>query len=175
MRRSLLLLLALTSLALGAGLAACTPKPRVAPGVVVEAFYAELLTHPIFGPPDSGAFLRIAHFLGDTLQARLLAARAEMEREARAAPNDKPALADDDLFSSLMEGPTSFYVKATGEGKGRSVVLVQFEDRTGNALVQWVDTAYVVPRDTTWVIDDIHFGGTWPMAARGTLLHRLLP
>ncbi len=173
MRLSPLLLL-LASLALSAGLAACHPAPKVAPGALVEAFYAELLTHPIFGPPDSGAFPRIAPFLGDTLQARLLAARAEVARATKAAPGDKPPLADDDLFSSLMEGPTSFYVKATGTGK-RTVVLVQFENRTGDKSVQWVDTAYVVPRDTTWVIDDIHFGGTWPMAARGTLQQRLLP
>ena len=155
-------------------LAACTRKPKVAPGAVVEAFYAELLTHPIFGPPDSGAFPRIAPFLSDTLKARLLAARVEVERATAAAPGEKPPLADDDLFSSLMEGPTSFFVKATGTGK-RKVVLVQFERRTGDRSVQWVDTAYVVPRDTTWVIDDIHFGGLWPMAARGTLLRRLLP
>jgi len=154
---------------------ACTPKPKVAPGVVVEAFYAELLTHPIFGPPDSGAFPRIAPFLSDTLKARLLAARAELERQAKAAPTEKPALADDDLFSSLMEGPTAFYVQATGEGKRRTVVQVRFENRAGNSSVVWVDTAYVVPHDTSWVITDIHFGGTWPMAAKGTLLQRLLP
>ncbi len=155
-------------------LAACHPAPKVPPGAVVEAFYAELLTHPIFGPPDAGAFPRIAPFLSDTLKARLFAARAEMERETRAAPGEKPQYADEDLFSSLIEGPTSFYVKATGSGK-RTIVIVQFENRQGNQSVQWVDTAHVVPRDTTWVIADIHFGGTWPMAARGTLLQRLLP
>jgi hypothetical protein len=155
-------------------LPACTPKPKVAPGAVVEAFYAELLTHPILGAPDSGAFPRIAPFLSDTLKARLLAARVEMERERTAAPTEKPLYADEDLFSSLLEGPTSFYVKATGEGK-RNIVLVQFENRTGDKSVQWVDTTYVAPHDTTWVIADIHFGGTWPMAARGTLLKRLLP
>jgi hypothetical protein len=97
-----------------------------------------------------------------------------MERERRAAPTEKPLYADEDLFSSLLEGPTSFYVKATGEGK-RNIVLVQFENRAGDKSVQWVDTAYVMPHDTTWIIADIHFGGTWPMAARGTLLQRLLP
>lgn len=168
MRRTLLFLPIL------AALAACRPAPKVAPGVVVEAFYAELLTHPIFGPPDAGAFPRIAPFLGDTLKARLLAARAELERATTAARGEKPQYADEDLFSSLMEGPTSFYVKATGEGK-HDIVIVQFENRQGNQPVQWVDTAYVVARDTTWVIADIHFGASWPMAARGTLLQRLLP
>ncbi|MBW8771755.1 MAG: hypothetical protein JF590_00445, partial [Gemmatimonadetes bacterium] len=137
-------------------LAGCHLAPKVAPGAVVEAFYAELLTRPIFGPPDSGAFTRIAPFLSDTLKARLLAARGALEAATKAAPAEKPPLADDDLFSSLMEGPTSFYVKATGEGKGRNVVLVQFEDRRGNSSVIWVDTAYVVPHDTTWLVDDIH-------------------
>jgi hypothetical protein len=154
--------------------AACTPKPKVAPGALVEAFYAELLVRPIVGAPDSEASSRLAPFLTDTLQERLRAARIEMERQAKAAPTEKPPFADEDLFSSLMEGPTSFYVKATGEGKW-NIVLVQFENRTGGQSVQWVDTAYVVPHDTTWVVADIHFGGTWPMAARGTLLQRLLP
>ena len=164
----------LSPLLLLLALSACRPAPRVAPGAVVEAFYAELLTHPIFGPPDASAFPRIAPFLGDTLKLRLLAARTAVETATKAAPGEKPPYADEDLFSSLMEGPTSFYVKATGEGK-RTIVIVQFENRQGHQAVQWVDTAYVVPSDTTWVIDDIHFGGTWPMAARGTLLQRLLP
>ena len=156
-------------------LTACRPAPTVAPGAVVEAFYAELLIHPIFGPPDEGAFPRIEPFLSDTLRARLHAARAADVHAALVATGEKPPFGDDDLFSSLIEGPTSFYVKATGKGHGRDIVLVQFENRSGNTSVQWVDTAYVVPRDTTWVIDDIHFGGTWPMAAKGTLQDRLRP
>jgi hypothetical protein len=166
--------LSIISLVLGASPTACHPAHKVPPAAVVEAFYAELLTHPIIGAPDSGAFPRIAPFLSDTIQARLLAARAEMERERKVSPTEKPLFADEDLFSSLIEGPTSFFVKATGEGK-RKIVLVQFENRTGDKVVQWVDTAYVAPHDTTWVIEDIHFGGRWPMAARGTLRNRLLP
>jgi hypothetical protein len=46
--------------------AACTPAPKVEPAVVVEAFYAELLTHPVLGAPDPGQFARLAPFLGDT-------------------------------------------------------------------------------------------------------------
>jgi hypothetical protein len=156
-------------------LAACHPAPKAAPGAVVEAFYGELLTHPIFGAPDSAQLVRIAPFLSENLQGRLVAAYKERERATAAAPGDKPPFADEDLFSSMMEGPTFFYVKATGTGK-RTAVIVQFGHRVaGTPSVEWLDTAYVVPKDTTWVIDDIGFGGTWPMAAKGTLQQRLVP
>ena len=163
------------SLVLSAALTACAPAPKVAPGVVVEAFYAELLTHPVWGAPDSTQFTRLAPFLGDTLTARLHAARLQHDLEAAAAPNEKPSFTDEDLFTSLIEGPSSFYVMATRD-EPTPAVLVRFGRLEAEGQgVEWVDTVYVAPRDTSWVIEDVHFGGAWPMAAKGTLQQRLLP
>ena len=33
----------------------------------------------------------------------------------------------------------------------------------------WTDTTILVPHDTTWVVDDIRYGGTWPFAQKGSL------
>jgi hypothetical protein len=174
MRLTPLLPLLLISATLGAGLTACTSAPKVEPAVVVEAFYAELLTHPVLGAPDSAQLSRLVPFLGDTLKARLVAARLERDREVARAPDEKPIFADEDLFTSLFEGPSAFYVMATRD-RPAPAVLVRFSRLEGGQGAEWVDTVYVARRDTSWVVTDVHFGGTWPMAARGTLQNRLLP
>ena len=154
-------------------LAACTPKPTVAPTAVVEGFYAALLSHPIAGAPSEAELAEIAPFLGDSLKARLTAARVLRDHDVATSPGEKPAFADGDLFTSLSEGPTSFYVLATERGRVVKVP-VRFERRDASHSTQWVDTAYVVPRDTSWVIEDVAFGGSWDFAAKGTLQQRLL-
>lgn len=160
------------SLALGASLAACAPKAKVAPGAVVEGFYAQLLSLPIYGAPDSAQVARIAPVFSDSLVAEFRAARRLADSAATAHPDEKPPFADGDLFTSLFEGPTSFFVMGTQDGPPTRV-LVHFEHREGNSSVEWVDTVYVARRDTSWVITDVAYGGTWPMAARGRLTGRL--
>lgn len=159
MRKSLLLLPLL---------AACAPKAKVEPTAVVEAFYAELLTHPVVGAPNAGDLPRIVPFLADSLRADLERIGREHDSAARARPDDKPPFADGDLFTSLFEGPTAFWVMATQDTPAPAV-LVHFEHREANSSVAWVDTVYVARRDTSWAITDIAYGGTWPMANKGRL------
>ena len=172
--RKLLLLRLVPSLALGASLAACTPKAKVAPGAVVEAFYAELLTHPVVGAPNAGDLPRIGPFLADPLRADLERIGRVHDSAAAAHPGEKPPFADGDLFTSLFEGPNSFSVQAT-QDRPAPAVLVHFEHREGNISTEWVDTVYVARRDTSWVITDIAYGGTWPMANKGRLRANLRP
>ena len=172
--RKIFLLLPITSLALGAGLTACTPKARVEPGPVVEAFYAELLTHPISGAPNAGDLPRIVPFLADSLAADLERIGRESDSAAVQHPGEKPPFADGDLFTSMFEGPTAFWVMATQE-KPHPAVLVHFEHREGVESTEWVDTVYVARRDTSWVVTDIAYGGTWPIANKGTLRAKLRP
>ena len=149
-------------------LAACAPRAKVEPGAAVEAFYAHLLTYPVIGAPNAGDLPRIAPFLSDSLLADLQRAAQLRDRAAALHPDEKPPFAEGDLFTSMFEGPTAFYVEATQERPARAV-LVHFEHREGKSSVQWVDTVYVARRDTTWAITEIAYGGTWPMANHGTL------
>ena len=172
--RKLLLALPLPSLALGASLAACAPKAKVEPAAVVEAFYAELLTHPVVGAPNAGDLPRIVPFLADSLRADLERIARVHDSAAAAHPDEKPPFADGDLFTSMFEGPTAFWVMATQERPGPAV-LVHFEHREGNSSTEWVDTVYVARRDTSWVVADVAYGGTWPMANHGRLRANLRP
>lgn len=151
-------------------LAACTHRPE--PGVVVESLYANLLSYPVGGAPDSGELRVLAPFLGDSLHALL--ARAERIRDSAraAAPTEKPPFTDGDLFTSLFEGPSSFYVMATQKGPPTKV-LVHFEYRDQNRSTIWVDTAVVAWTGGAWRVQDVNFGGTWDFAPHGTLLQRL--
>ncbi|HVX87468.1 MAG TPA: hypothetical protein VG940_00970, partial [Gemmatimonadales bacterium] len=155
------------SLALSAGLAACAPKAKVEPAVVVEAFYAHLLTYPVTGAPNQGDLPRIAPFLADPLLAELTRAGRLRDSAADAHPDQKPPFADGDLFTSMFEGPTAFSVMATRDAP--PAVLVHFEHRDSTGSTEWVDTVLVARHDTTWVVTDIAYGGTWPMANKGRL------
>ena len=149
-------------------LAACAPKAKVTPGAAVEAFYVHLLTYPVTGAPNAGDLPRLAPYLSDSLLAGLTRIGQESDSALARHPEEKPPFADGDLFTSLFEGPNAFSVMATRDGPP-TAVLVHFEHREGNVSTEWVDTVYVARRDTTWAITDIAYGGTWPMANRGTL------
>ena len=148
--------------------AACTPKAKVEPGAVVESFYVGLLSRPISGAPTVTDMPRLHPFVSDSLYADLWRAWQLHDSLADAHPDEKPPFADGDLFTSLFEGPNSFSVQAT-QDRPAPAVLVHFERRGATASTEWVDTVYVARRDTSWVITDIAYGGTWPMANRGTL------
>ena len=152
-------------------LAACTPKAKVEPTAVVEAFYAHLLSYPVTGAPNAGDLPRLAPFLSDSLLAELARAGRVRDRAATVHRNEKPPFADGDLFTSMFEGPTSFWVMAAQDAP--PAVLVHFEHRDSVSSTEWVDTVLVARRDTSWMITDIAYGGTWPMANKGRLRENL--
>lgn len=155
-------------------LGACASPPKASPVAVVESLYSSTLVSPAMGLPTKGQAAHLAPFLDDSLDR--LIARAQVIRDSEMVTHigDKPSWADGDLFTSLFEGPTSFYAMTPIMGKVVKVP-VRFERNDGGRSTIWIDTAIVIPRDTSWVIGDIIFGGTWPMAAKGTLKERLQP
>ncbi|MEO6068208.1 MAG: hypothetical protein ABIQ41_09550, partial [Gemmatimonadales bacterium] len=74
-------------------LAACHRGPTQDPAAVVEGFYAALLSHPIAGAPSEAELAEIAPFLGDSLKARLTAARVLRDHDVATSPGEKPAFA----------------------------------------------------------------------------------
>lgn len=151
----------------------CRPAAPEAPAVekVVEDFYADHFTAPYYGVPDSARLAKIRPFLTDSL-ARLLAAADSMRSaDIARAPDEKPRWVDGDIFTSLVEGPSSFYIgPATREG-GEVKVPMHFEHRgpADTAAVTWVDTAIVAEEHGRPVVADIRFGGTWAFGRKETL------
>jgi len=157
----------------------CRPAASPAPTVekVVEDFYADHFVTPYYGVPDSARLARLRPFLTDSL-ARLLAAADSMRSADIARSRDeKPRWADGDIFTSLVEGPSSFYIKpGIRDGEAVKVPMAFRHQEQGDTVaVEWVDTAIVVSEGGRTVVADIRFGGTWPYGRKGTLVEVLQP
>lgn len=150
-------------------LAACAPRPRTDAAKVAESFHAFLLMNPAGGAPSATRLEGLAPYLSDSLYHLLERADRVRDSEALASPGEKPSYADGDLFTSLFEGPNSFFVQSTIDGPHPKVVVRFDHDDGGGKHTIWTDTTVLVPHDTTWVVDDIIYGGTWPFAQKGTL------
>lgn len=148
--------------------AGCRPAASEAPSVV-ERFYSELRVSQVTGAPTAEQLTKLAPYLSDSLQKLLTGARQLHDSDAVRAPNEKPAFADGDLFSSLFEGPGSVKTEAGSvEGESHAVLARMTYDSTS-----WTDTVIVAPQSGRLVIQDIRYGGNWDFALKGTLTSQL--
>ncbi len=154
-------------------LAACRPSPPEAPDALVVRFYGAVIASRETGAPSGAALAAWRPMLSDTLHALLEAARARRDADAARAPDEKPAFAEGDLFSSLFEGPTAVTVSAVDSTPAawRVTVLMRYAGATPEA--QWTDTVQVIEEHGRRVIDDVAYGGTWDFASQGRLRRAL--
>ncbi|MBK7348451.1 MAG: hypothetical protein IPJ95_10400 [Gemmatimonadetes bacterium] len=154
-------------------LAACRPAPAEAPDALVSRFYGAVIASRETGAPTAAALAAWRPMLSDTLRSLLEAARAHRDADAARAPDEKPAFAEGDLFSSLFEGPTSVTVTAVDSAPGawRVTVLMRYAGATPEA--EWTDTVQVIEQHGRRVIDDVAYGGTWDFASQGRLRRAL--
>jgi hypothetical protein len=164
------LILALLS---AATLAGCLGASARTPTGVVERFYAKRIDLDIAGAPTPDELEALAPYVTPELHRLLEEASALREREAAAAPDEKPPFADGDLFSSLFEGPTAFRVVDDQERGDTHRVAVRFTSRQKSESVSWQDTVIVVPDDGDFAIADVEYGGKWKFATQGTLKSNL--
>jgi hypothetical protein len=151
---------------------ACSPRaPAPTVEKVVEDFYADHFVAPYYGVPDSARLAGIRPYITDSLARLLAAADSVRAADIARAPGEKPRWVEGDIFTSLVEGPSSFYVRPAIREEGVVKVPVVFESRTpaDTASTMWVDTAIVVEERGRPVIADIHFGGTWAYGRKGSL------
>jgi hypothetical protein len=156
--------------------AACRPAPPAEkPEKVVEVFFGNLFLAPFGGAPDSARLVQLRPFLSDTLAALLVAADSTRAADIARAPNEKPAWVDGDLFGSLFEGASGFYLQyGVADGAGYKVPVVkQYQPKPGDPRTVWTDTAVVVAQRGKWVVDDGIFGGGWDFAQKGGLRQAL--
>lgn len=161
--RLILALLSATVLTGCFGAAARTPTG------LVERFYEKRIDLEITGAPTADELEALAPYLTPELYRLLEEAGALRDREAAAAPDEKPPFADGDLFSSLFEGPTGFRIVDEQAQGDRHRIAVRFTSTHGGESVGWQDTIVVVPDDGEHAIDDVEYGGKWKFATRGTL------
>ncbi len=144
------------------------------PTRVVERFYARRIESRMTGAPTPAELESVAPYLTPELRDLLAEARTLHDQEELAAPDEKPAFAEGDLFSSLFEGPTSFHVLGEEGGKvGPHRVAVRFTYANPAETISWEDRAVVVRQDGGWAIADVEYEGDWEFASRGTLRSNL--
>jgi hypothetical protein len=143
------------------------------PASVVAGFYRKDLALHLSGAPTPQQLQVIAPYLSQHLQALLERAWQQRQRDIARAPDDKPAFADGDLFSSLFEGPTQFEIVGTETLMHEYAVTVRFTYKSGGTPTVWKDVVRLASKQGRLVIVDIEYGGTWEFAAKGTLVSAL--
>jgi hypothetical protein len=162
MRSALIAALAL-ALACGRGTGA-TEDP-------VEGLYGSIVEYGITGAPDEAQLATIKPFLSSELAGLLLQARELREADVRRAPDEKPAFADGDLFTSLFEGHTSMAVEAESVlADGSRRIVARFTWDKSPPPATWTDTILVREEHGRAVVADVLYGGDWPFANRGSLV-----
>ena len=139
------------------------------PAAVVSAFYKQRLALNFSGAPTPQQLQALSPYLSQHLQALLERAWQKRERDRARAPDEKPAFAEGDLFSSLFEGPTSFAIAGNEVLVHEYAVTVRFKHEE----TTWKDTVRLANKQGRVVIVDIEYGGDWPFAAKGTLVSAL--
>jgi hypothetical protein len=150
-------------------LSACAATSGDAPSDTVDAFYAALIDARVTGAPTAEQLERMAPWLSDTLHALLAGARRMRDADMAEYPDEKPAFAEGDLFTSLFEGPTTFRSGRAEQGSPHHRVRVEFSDERENPPHRWSDVVLLVQQRGRWVVDDVEYGGGWDFAPRGTL------
>jgi hypothetical protein len=148
-------------------LGACETAPTAT--TVVEQFYAATIAGRMTGAPTAEQLATLAPHLSDTLQKLLAGARGQHDADVARSPDEKPAFADGDLFSSLFEGPNAVEVIADSARGDRHVVSARMTYRGADPPATWIDRVVVVTERNRPVIDDIEYGGQWGFASKGTL------
>ena len=154
-------------------LAACRPAPAEPPDALVTRFYGAVIAARETGAPSAAALAAWRPMLSDTLHALLEAARALRAADEARAPDEKPAFAEGDLFSSLFEGPTSVTVASVDSADGAWRVTVRMRYAGATPETEWTDTVQVIEERGRRVIDDVAYGGTWDFASQGRLRRAL--
>lgn len=152
---------------------ACSESPADSPATVVTSLYGVLHERGTTGAPTSEELELLLPLLSDSLGTLLKGARALHDADVRRAPNEKPSFADGDLFSSLMEGPSSLRVERVREVEGAHLLPVRFTHDEGGRPESWVDTVIVVREHDRFVVADVRYGGEWEFANRGSLMESL--
>lgn len=164
--------------ALAALLAACggTSTADSPAAAVVDSLYRARRPFQANGAPTATDLAAMRPWLSGELATLLQQADSLRSADAAAVPEEKPAFADGDLFSSLFEGPTAYAIKAaevSGSADSGYRVPVHFTYTDRSTEQKWTDTVLVTTEAGRPVVRDVRYGGTWDFASRGSLLVNL--
>lgn len=169
----------LAFLAVGIGLLSACQQPAAGPdaAAIVDSLYRVREPFQANGAPTATELTSMSPWLSAELKTLLLRADSLRSAETAKAPDEKPAFAEGDLFSSLFEGPTDYAIKAsevdstTLPGTWRVPVHFTYSDKA--TAQKWTDTVLVIMEGGKPVVSDVRYGGTWDFASKGSLVTSL--
>jgi hypothetical protein len=136
-------------------------------------FYDIRLSERTGGVPVGDFRTRLRPVISSMLDS-LLAQAAEAERRHTArTSNAEPPYLQGDIFSSLVEGATSYEIGECDADDETVTCDVQLVHDAEDKPVQWTDRVVLVSEDGHWAVDDIHYGGDWDFGPKGTLQQML--
>ena len=154
-------------------LVGCTGGSSPAPNDVVRQLYAVRMTSRMTGAPTPTELAAMTPYLSAELVTLLRQARELHDADVARAPNEKPAFAEGDLFSSLFEGPSALEVVGDSAVNGEHHLAVRFTYDLEQPVVHWIDHIAVIRERGRFVVADVQYGGAWDFANRGTLVSSL--
>jgi hypothetical protein len=161
--------------ALGAAIVtSCAGGERNDPRAVVTRLYETIEQLDISGAPTPQALDSLAPILSTELRGLLRDARALYDADLKRAPDEKPAFAEGDLFTSLFEGHSRFEIAdVSPEANGDQRVSVRFTYDPSPPPVTWTDQVILKTEEGRLVVSDVVYGGDWQFANKGTLVSSL--
>lgn len=132
---------------------------------VVAEFYAAYFKTAKSGLPAQVERSTLLPYMSRHLAQALEQAAHNQATFEKEHPDEKPPLAEGDLFSSLFESPTRFSIASANPAKGLVRVMVRFEYVEGGTNqskpIVWQDAVVVIQEGGRWVINDIEYLGEW--------------
>ena len=144
------------------------------PKAATKAFYDTLSKHEVSGLPRGDAWKSLKSQMTPKLIAKLQAAMAEQAAFMKKNPDEKPPWIEGDLFTSLFEGAHTHAEGSARISEHQAEVPVQFTYTEGGSTTKWTDTLILQKSAAgRWLVDDVRYGGGWPMASKGLLSEAL--
>ncbi len=138
---------------------------------VAQQFYNLRLNVDDGGLPDEQQLQMYRPYFSAALYHALQQAQKEQWANRVAYPDDKPDFIDGDLFSSLFEGISQAQVQEALTKTSYTLILpvrLSYQQK-GSEAAHWQDSVVMLKSGQCWKIDDIHYGGNWDFAPRGSL------
>lgn len=147
--------------------------PESTPAGVVQGLYSALETGKVTGAPAPEELTALTPYLSEELVMLLRRARALHDADVARAPDEKPAFAEGDLFSSLFEGTTSLEVVGDSLAGTEHRLEVRFTYAGTPPAIHWTDHIMVIQEKGKFVVADVQYGGGWDFGNKGSLVASL--
>lgn len=156
-----LIVIGLSIVVLLAASSSTEAQTATSPSAVTDSFYKKYIAYKMQGLPTEKQVKILAPLFSKDIMAMIAADRVQQKKFSKEHPEEKPPWIEGDLFSSLIEGATSYSLGKSRVEKTRAEVDVHLVYKYKSDATEWMDTVVLTKTNGKWVINDILFKGNW--------------